>query len=91
MSWTYRVARKYYEDIKSEEYGIIEVYFNEEGLVRYWSQYFQHPCGDSLGGLSWDLEKMRIAFDLPVLDYDAIKSGFDISLFEYIGDENVKI
>lgn len=86
MSWTYRVARKYYEDIESEEYGIIEVYFGGDGLVKYWSQHFQSPCGESLSGLVWDLEAMKVAFGKKVLDYDKIKSGCDVSLFELSGD-----
>lgn len=86
MIWTYRVARKYYEDIKSVEYGIIEVYLDDEGLVKYWSQHFQSPCSESLGGLVWDLDKMAVALSKPVLDYDTIKAGFDVSLFEYNGD-----
>lgn len=88
MSWEYRAARKYHEPSGTYEFGIIEIYYGDDTgtLVRFWSD-FQEPSGATSQELRSDLEYMLKAYDKPVLDYDIICHGYDVTIFELNGED----
>lgn len=68
MNWNYRVMkREISEDVF--EYGIYEVYYDDDGAVSSWTENSMTPTVDSPEGLREELEIMKKAFDLDVLDY----------------------
>ena len=86
MSWNYRVAKKCITvDILKDEvtgevvdsysedtFGICEVYYNDEGQITSTTERFIEPFGETLEELSGVFEKMKKAFELPVVDLDNI-------------------
>lgn len=80
MSWNYRLACKKLEvkidlsnDVYEEDcFGIVEVYYNDDGEIAFTSAEFQEPYGETLEDLQRCFEKMKRAFDLPILDLDNI-------------------
>lgn len=85
MSWNYRVCRKklvsdvcdmdtgkVLETYTEDQFGICEVYYNDEGEIAFTSVEFQAPFGETLEELKSNFDKMQKAFELPVLDLDNI-------------------
>ena len=85
MSWNYRVCRKklvsdvcdldtgeVLETYEEDQFGICEVYYNDEGESSFTSAEFQSPFGETLEELKANFEDMQKAFELPVLDLDSI-------------------
>ena len=80
MTWNYRVACKKLEvkiDLSNDVYeescfGIVETYYNDKGDITFTSENFIEPYGETLEELKWCFEKMKKAFELPVLDLDNI-------------------
>ena len=86
MSWNYRVAKKcitvdilkdevtgeVVDSYSEDNFGICEVYYNDEGKITSTTERFIEPCGETLEELKWCFEKMKKAFELPVIDLDNI-------------------
>jgi hypothetical protein len=74
MSWNYRVIRdlaKVHSDEGSEEqavYSIREVYYDDDGGVKGWTEEPCDPFGESWLELSGDHAMMGRALALPVVD-----------------------
>lgn len=64
-------GEKYYADIyKEDQFGIIETYYNDKGEITFTTERFIEPYGETLDELKSSFEKMKEAFDLPILDLD---------------------
>ena len=80
MSWNYRVCKRvssYKVDLSNDVYeedqfGICEVYYNDEGEIAFTSENFIEPYGETLEDLKRSFDKMKKAFELPVVDLDNI-------------------
>ena len=85
MSWNYRVCRKklvsdvcdldtgeVLETYKEDQFGICEVYYNDEGESSFTSENFIEPYGETLEEIKANFDDMKKAFELPVLDLDNI-------------------
>jgi len=66
MSWNYRVFQKENAD-KSFFYEIHEVYYTEEGNIRYTSENPMSAFGESIKELGRDLEMLKAALEKPVI------------------------
>ena len=65
--WTYRVMRK---PINNEfEYGIYEVYMDEDNNIQNWTEESVAPWGDTPEELSECLKMFALALTKPILDY----------------------
>ena len=64
MSWNYRVMRRY------DDLGIYEVYYNEDGSVKGFSENPVSPRGGSISELKLDMERYMEALSKPILDYE---------------------
>lgn len=68
MSWNYRIMKR--KTSESEfEFGIYEVYYYENGVVKGSTENSMTPTVDNPEGLKHDLELMLKAFDQEILDY----------------------
>ena len=86
MSWNYRVAKKcisvdilkdevtgeVIDSCSEDQFGICEVYYNDEGKITSTTERFIEPYGETLEELKWSFDKMKEAFDKPVIDLDNI-------------------
>ena len=86
MSWNYRVGfrtvsysvvddndyKLVVDTLEETQYGVVETYYSEEDEIAFTSAEFQEPYGETLEELKWCFEKMKKAFELPVLDLDNI-------------------
>ena len=85
MSWSYRICTKklvsdvcdmdtgkVLETYKEDQFGICEVYYNDEGEIAFTSENFIEPYGETLEDLKANFDDMQKAFELPVLDLDNI-------------------
>ena len=81
MTWEYRVVKKteqYMYDLSEmtynvDEYVIYEVYYDKDDKIQMWTENPQYPYGESLEDLIGDLELMKKAFSLPVIDEEYLK------------------
>ncbi|USE39217.1 hypothetical protein [Endozoicomonas sp. SCSIO W0465] len=64
--WNYRVI-KTSDNESSVIYQIIEVYFDDDGAIEYWSAKPDAVAGEDLEGLKDDLLHQLEALDKPVL------------------------
>ena len=60
------------DTLEETQYGVVETYYNDDGEIAFTSAEFQSPYGETLEELKWSFEKMKEAFELPVLDLDNI-------------------
>lgn len=69
-SWSYRIGRKVtpIEDTQIEEYGIVEVYYNDKGDVDLYTDRFQEPWGETREELESVLKMMLEALNKPVFE-----------------------
>jgi len=68
MSWNYRIMKR--KTAESEfEFGIYEVYYNEDGSVKGCSENSLTPVVDNPEGLKHEIEIMLKAFDHEILEY----------------------
>jgi hypothetical protein len=68
MTWNYRIMKR--EVSTNEfEFGIYEVYYNEDGTIKSWTKDSLVPVVDSSGGLKFEMESMFKAFDKEVVQY----------------------
>ena len=86
MSWNYRVAKKcitvdilkdevtgeVVDSCSEDQFGICEVYYNDEWKITSTTERFIEPYGETLEELKWSFDKMKEAFDKEVLDLDTI-------------------
>lgn len=76
MSWNHRVVMKTYESSVDgevrEEYGIYEVYYDDDGNVSTLTKNPIPLVGESLADLRWVNEKIAEAIDKPVLNHKDI-------------------
>lgn len=70
-TWNYRV-------ISSAEngLGIYEVYYDENGNIKYFSEDAVSPRGDSLEELNEDFVRYKDALQKPVLNYEELVKLF---------------
>lgn len=59
------------------EYGIHEVYYDDNGKIKYWSEKPIRAFGNSVAELEADLLQMRVAITMGVLDLPPITSAAD--------------
>lgn len=69
MSWNYRVMRHTISN-GEEWYGIHEVYYEEDGTIKFYSTDSIHPHGETEKELQKDLEMMQESFNKAVLPYN---------------------
>jgi hypothetical protein len=62
MTWNYRVVNN------KGNFGIYEVYYDENGNANAWSQDPMEPYGESLEELRADLKRMLMALERPLFD-----------------------
>jgi len=65
MNWNYRIIKRVVE--KEVSFQIHEVYYNETGMIEYWTANPICPSGESVDELKSDCEHYLHAFTLPVL------------------------
>lgn len=65
MYWNYRVAKKKRDDVIV--YGLVEVYYNDEGEAEGWTDFVSLEGEDELS-LKADLELMLHAFSKPTFE-----------------------
>lgn len=68
MSWNYRIMKRKTSE-SDFEYGIYEVYYNDDGSVKCCTENSMTPVVDSPEGLKYELEIMLKAFDQEILEY----------------------
>lgn len=61
MSWNYRYTKQVKNDV--EVYGIVEVYYDNEGNVNGWTDFIDPNDWEELSDLKGTLELMLKAFD----------------------------
>lgn len=61
MSWNYRYTKQVKNDV--ELYGIVEVYYDNEGNVSGWTDFINPNDWEELSDLKGTLELMLKAFD----------------------------
>lgn len=73
MSWSYRVVKQVTRiplgDIDIS-YSIHEVYTDEHGDIVNISEKPSYVISDDTEGLKWQLERMILACDKPIIDYN---------------------
>ena len=68
MSWNYRVMKR--EVSKGEfEFGIYEVFYNDDGSINGWTADSLTPIIDNAEGLKHEMEIMLKAFEEEVVLY----------------------
>lgn len=86
MAWNYRVGfrtvshlvvddkdyTRVADTLEETQYGLVETYYNDDGEITFTSAEFQSPCGENLEELKRCFEKMKKAFELPILDLENI-------------------
>lgn len=77
MTWDYRLAQKvvsFSHPIKGEQqtvlYGIVEVYYDEQGKVKGWTNFIDPNGWETVDDLRITLEKMLSAFGKPMFEED---------------------
>jgi len=69
MSWNYRVMKKI-NDCGDAEFGVYEVYYHENGVVKGYSLNSVTPTAESLEALKTDLGLMSESLSKDVLTYE---------------------
>ena len=86
MSWNYRVAKKcitvdilkdevtgeVVDSCSEDQFGICEVYYNDEGKITSTTERFIEPYGETLEELKTNFNMMQEAFNKPVIDLGTI-------------------
>ncbi len=68
MTWNYRIMKKKNSE-GSFEYGIYEVYYDENGKVSSWTQESLTPVYSSSDDLEYEMKVMMEAFKKETLEY----------------------
>jgi anaerobic selenocysteine-containing dehydrogenase len=69
--WNYRVVRTLWPNAVS--YEIHEAYYAEDGRIRAITQHNSSPFGNSPDEIARDIQLMRNATNLPVIDRNTLK------------------
>ena len=69
MKWNYRILKRKISDSEFE-FGIYEVYYDENGMVTGCTENSMTPNVESPEGLKHELEVMLKAFDQEILEYN---------------------
>ncbi|TAL43904.1 MAG: hypothetical protein EPN89_14955 [Methylovulum sp.] len=67
-TWNYRVIRKQHETGESVSFQIHEVYYDESGAIKGWTEKPVQPSGESIGELREDIGYFLTAFRKDVLE-----------------------
>ncbi len=68
MTWNYRIMKRKI-DHSTYEFGIYEVYYDDNGIIKGCTENSLTPTTESLDDLKFELELMKEAFDKEVLDF----------------------
>ena len=70
--WNYRIQRRFWRNDVTEEdiehFVLVEVYYNKDGSVAFWTEEPVAIGGDTVGDMKEGFHLMMKAFDRPVLD-----------------------
>lgn len=72
-TWNFRVARRTLDGETS--YGIHEIYYGSDGVIRFWTSDPVDPFGETVDELRADLTRMYAATFEDVIDLDALEAG----------------
>ena len=77
MSWSYRVVKTVTKIPRTTtirdmdtSYSIHAVYANEIGDIVNISEQPTYPISEDTEGLKWQLQRMMVACDKPIIDYN---------------------
>jgi hypothetical protein len=72
--WNHRIIKRKFDGVsKEEQYGIYEVFYNNDGSINAYTVDPVSVASDSLEGLKEILEWMMNSLNTPVLIYDEIE------------------
>ena len=79
MSWNYRVMKRKIKgaDYEEEFYAIYEVYYEDDGSIKAWTEKPVSIQGETLEELKNDLGYYSKALKEPVLDYNELEKKFE--------------
>lgn len=72
MTWNHRVIK--HEKDGEVWYTLHEVFYDDDGSIKGWTQDAIAPLSETRDGLYWVLDKMREAVAKPVLKEDGEKA-----------------
>ena len=70
MKWNYRIIRRTFGS--NELYQIHEVYYDDDGCIKSWTENPIIPTGETPEELEQDFSKQLLAFGSPILNYDVL-------------------
>ncbi len=70
MTWNYRVIKQVHPT--GATYEIYEVYYDEQGDIKFLTKDPINPHGETIAELENDLKHMQQALALPILDMDEL-------------------
>lgn len=84
--WNYRIGLKRYTVDGEEvlEYGLTEAYYNDKGDIKFTTERFVEPCGETKEELIENLEMMLkdAKKDVPVLDLEKLWKELEMKELE---------
>ena len=72
-TWEYRIARRTVDG--ETTYGIHEVYYDNNGGIRFWTTDPCEPAGETVEELRREMTRMYAATLKDVVDLDALEAG----------------
>ena len=75
MAWDYRVIK--HIDEGEVSYQIHEVYYDEDQVIKSWTENSIKPYGETLEELKKDILMQLQGLDKPILDFDLCKDQLD--------------
>ena len=76
MTWGYRIVKQLHP---TETYQAYEIHYDENDNIQYISAKPSGPYGETLEEITNDLEHMRQALSLPILDMDEVVKALETS------------
>lgn len=81
MTWNYRVCKTFIGDEvdggSEVSYGIHEIYYAEDGAIRFWTESAVAPSGETLHELKIDMLHMVEALAKPVINLERAEPSED--------------
>ena len=68
MTWNYRIMKRKI-DQSNFEFGIYEVFYDQNGIIKGYTENSLTPTTESPEDLKFELDRMKEAFDKEVLDF----------------------
>ena len=68
MYWNHRVIKRYYKKSDTVAYQIHEVYYEDDGAIKSWTDSPVEPFGETVEELQGDIRYFAEAFQKPVLE-----------------------